>query len=142
MLTGWDSLQAVADARASVLKGCETEVLIEGAAGESKNPSTFFCNVQSNALDLSIKKDVIIKAANTAAASAGCYENDSVTSILAAEVSLWCLRACLLPSLPYCCVLCYFGWSSIHMPCLRKCKACLLQSTASISRLADCVLAS
>lgn len=80
-------LQAVADARASVLKGCETEVLIEGAAGDSKNPSTFFCNVQSNALDLSIKKDAIIKASNTAAASAGCYENDSVTSILAAEVS-------------------------------------------------------
>lgn len=76
---------AVADARASAIDGCQTEVLIEGAAGDSKNPSTFFCNVQSNALDLSFKQDALIKAAATAAAAAGCYKSDSATAVVAAK---------------------------------------------------------
>lgn len=76
---------AIADARASAIDGCQTEVLIEGAAGDSKDPSTFFCNVQSNALDLSFKQDAVIKAAAVAAASAGCYENDTATATVAAK---------------------------------------------------------
>ena len=80
------AVQSIAEARASVARGCEVEVTIDGAAGTPGDLATFFCNVQSNALDFSRRQDVLINAVASAVASAGCGKADNATAVFAAQV--------------------------------------------------------
>jgi len=55
-------LQAIATAQASVLDGCNAEVLGFGEAGNSSDPSVFFCNVQAITSDDSFSSDVLVES--------------------------------------------------------------------------------
>lgn len=79
-------VQAIATAKASVVEGCNAEVLGLGEAGDSTNPNTFFCNVQSITEDASFAYDAIIDASAEAAAAGGCYANETSSETVAAEV--------------------------------------------------------
>lgn len=81
-------MQAIATAQASVVDGCNAEVLGLGEAGDINDPNSFFCNVQAIAEDNSFSKSVVVEAIAEATAYAGCYEDVTATADAAAEVHI------------------------------------------------------
>lgn len=82
----WGSLQVIATAQASVLDGCNAEVLGIVEAGDIRNPSTVFCNVQTITSDDSFSTNTLVEGVAESFSDAGCSGDTGAVVGIAAQV--------------------------------------------------------